>query len=145
MTTPDASSHSISSSHRTWRLLAAGGIILCSGIAIGFGLGARWVRQGDPLGFIEPDKAPARLADMVAWQLGATGAQRDQILAIFESKRDRIDRARLKAYPEIQEILDEVRREVGGVLTTKQAMLWNERFEQLRERWRPRSITQPTP
>ena len=130
---------------RVLRLLAAGAIILCSGIAIGLGAGVRWVRQVDPLAFMEPDKATGRLADMVARHLGLSGTQRDQLLAIFESKRSRIDQARVKIYPEIQEILDEVRHEVSALLTPEQDRLWNERFEQMRDRWRPRSATPASP
>lgn len=130
---------------RTWRLLLAGAIILCSGIAIGVGLGVRLVRASDPGAFLDPDRASVRLVDILAWQLGLDAAQRESILKIFESKRDRIDAARSKIYPEIQGIAEEVRHEVAAVLTRAQAELWNQRFDELRERWRPRGAALPRP
>lgn len=123
---------------RRWRMWLAAAAILVSGIGIGAVLGASWVRNTELPPFMDPERAAVRMADLVAFRLQLSPDERDSVLRVFESKRPRIDSTRLKIYPEMLEILDEVGREVAALLSPEKALIWNTQFDQLREKWRPR-------
>lgn len=123
---------------RSWRTWAAGFIILLSGIVIGAGIGFRAARMRDSLTFLDPHNVPARVARIMKFQLGLNEEQREKLEAIFTRRGDEIDRIRLKILPEMDSVFEDLRQEVNGVLTPAQAKAWDEKFRELRERWRPR-------
>ena len=124
---------------RTWRTFAAGLIILLSGVVIGMGLGFRGARLRDPLTQLEPSAVPGRFANLMKLQLGLSSAQRDQLQGIFEKKMVEINGVRAKFYPELEPVFEDLRKQVDGVLSPEQAQRWDEKFRELRERWRPKT------
>ena len=122
---------------RSWRTWAAGLIILLSGIIIGAGIGFRAARMRDSLTFLDPHNVPARVARIMKFQLGLNEEQREKLEAIFTRRGKEIDQIRLKMLPEMDAVFEDLRKEVDTVLTPDQAKAWDEKFLELRERWRP--------
>lgn len=121
------------------RMFAAGLLILCAGVVIGWGLGFRAGRVRDSPLMVDPRAVPTRMADLVSRQLGLNKVQQERLHEIFESKRLEIDSVRSRILPEMDVILEDIRKQVEAVLDPAQAKAWNEKFHELRERWRPQS------
>lgn len=124
---------------RAWRSYAAGGLILLSGIVIGFGLGVRVERLREPFPIMAPESVPNRLAQLMRRELGLSAEQTEKVKAIFLASRGQIDTVRAKILPEMDAILEATRQEVSEALTPEQAAAWNAKFTELRNKWRPKA------
>lgn len=123
---------------RVWRSYLAGGLILLSGIVIGFGLGVRVERLREPFPIMAPEAVPNRLAQLMRRELGLSAEQAEKVKAIFLASRGEIDVVRSKILPEMDAILESTREKVSQVLTPEQAAAWNAKFAELRNKWRPK-------
>ena len=129
---------------RVWRSYLAGGLILLSGIVIGFGLGVRVERLREPFPIMAPEAVPNRLAQLMRRELGLSAEQTEKVKAIFLASRGEIDVVRSKILPEMDAILESTREKVSQVLTPEQAAAWNAKFAELRNKWRPNSTVNLT-
>jgi hypothetical protein len=121
----------------TLRMVAAGLVILVSGIAIGAGVGLQAVRLRVIDTVSDPDSVPARLSFIMQRLLELSNEQREQLEHIFEAKRPEIDAVRARIRPEMDKLFDELKHEVAAILTPDQAAQWNTKFDEIREKWRP--------
>lgn len=123
---------------RTFRMLAAGLLILLSGILIGGAIGFRVARVRDPLTLFDPDSVSQRIARLMKFQLHLSDEQCASVEAIFERHRAQLDAIRLKMLPEVEPKFEALRKDIESVLSAEQATLWNAKFHEIRDKWRPK-------
>lgn len=122
----------------TRRMVAAGLLILLSGILIGTAIGFRAARFTDPLSLFAPDTVSRRISRLMKFQLGLTEEQRTKVEKILEEHRTKLEVVRLKMLPEVDPLIESLRKDVEDVLTPAQAENWNAKFHELRDKWRPK-------
>src|SRR5262245_35315464 len=117
-------------------------VLIAIGIfAAGFGCGAGWfaVRAIHHLQYAihHPESAPARIAAVLGRRLKLDESQKKQVEQIVAKRQIELLEIRRQFQPLVTEKLDEVRDEVGGVLTNQQRAEWIKLFDGLRDRWLP--------
>jgi Spy/CpxP family protein refolding chaperone len=87
---------------------------------------ARGMRQGP--GGPGPGAGPMRpgLEERLAQELELTGAQKDQVKAILERRRTRLDEVRTETQKRMEKEQEELRSEIRGVLTEAQKKKFDE-------------------
>jgi len=87
---------------------------------------ARGMRQGP--GSPGPGAGPMRpgLEERLAQQLELTAAQKDQVKAILERRRTRLDEVRTETQKRMEKEQEELRTEIRGVLTEAQKKKFDE-------------------
>lgn len=124
--------------NNTRRMVAAGLLILLSGILIGGAIGFRAARLRDPLTLFDPESVSYRISRLMKFQLGLSEEQRAQVEQIFEEHRAEAEVVRRKILPEVEPIMESLRTEVESILSPDQAERWNAKFHEIRDKWRPK-------
>ena len=84
-----------------------------------------------------PEKLPDRLLTRMDNNLGLSDAQHEAAARIIHEHFEAFNDIRSRFYPEIQSELDRMRNDIAAILSDEQRALWEEKFDNLREKWQP--------
>lgn len=124
---------------RSWRLrgFLLGIVIFACGGLVGSLITTHllWKHFLDDVG--RPPRMTERMVGHMMHELDLTDEQADRIRAIMMTRSRQLHEARLQTREMMEGQLDSLRAEVIAVLSAEQAEQWQERFETVRELWRP--------
>ena len=90
-----------------------------------------------------PEDAPERLAGALQRRLDLTNEQRNQVEAIIARRQGELMAIRRQFQPQVVGQLDQLRDEIGQVLTDDQRERWTTLFTTYVNRWLPPPPTPP--
>lgn len=122
-----------------WRAVALGLAIFASGTVVGAAVSLVAVRHVTRTAFQRPELVPQRLARQMRRRLHLDHRQEADVARILADRHAAWLEIRRNTRPRIDAEIERLRREVSGVLTPRQADVWNAWVERGRGRWLPRA------
>jgi len=118
--------------HR-WRMAFFGLVILLAGITLGVAGTLLCVGPAEGQPPMEPAMVVNAIVGRFRGELGITREQDGQIRRILQTRMGKLHEIRVRARPEIEEQLQEMKEEIAAVLTDAQRSRWEGIMERLDE------------
>ena len=116
--------------------LVFGGVIFACGAAAGMAIGVNWDGQDNLRGKPKEGSYAERLTAHLAVELALTPEQKESIQGILERHTHQFREIHSTISPALKAQMDQLRDEVGLCLDEEQRVLWEEKVERYRERYR---------
>ena len=107
-------------------------IILICGILIGSGGTIYFVSSRIIEGIHNPEVFPKRAVERMSARLNLNQEQADNILSIFEQRKEQFELYLADIQPRMKEEIDALKKEVEAILTPEQAVVWEKRMHKIR-------------
>jgi hypothetical protein len=117
-------------------LVLATAILLC-GMIIGSGLTLHVLWSRLLSNIQDLDNLPARITHRMERPLDLSDQQASEVEAVLNRHFQHIQAIRAEVYPKMSAQLDEIRKEVGAILSPKQREQWDKSFDRLRAKLVP--------
>lgn len=118
-----------------WKAFVLALLIVVFGIGIGASGTVLILRNVVLYRLHHPQETDVWLTQMTARALRLTPSEQEQVARLFSKHMKELNRIRLETYPRVNQLLDEMRDEVAGVLDAGKAGEWRKRFERIRGTW----------
>lgn len=122
---------------RRWATVLLAAVIFAAGLVSGVGLTIVVAVHRLQYAIHHPDEGPARITAVLRRRLGLSEEQAHQVEAIVARRQADLAAIRRRTQPEVMRELEQVRAEIGAVLTADQRARWLRLYEEYRERWMP--------
>jgi hypothetical protein len=122
---------------RRWVTLLLAVMIFAAGLVTGAGLTVLVVAKRVQYAIQHPETAPARISAVLQRRLGLDDAQKEQVESIVAKRQVELLAIRRDYQPRVTAELEQLRDEIGEVLTPSQRERWTELFDEYRNRWLP--------
>jgi shikimate kinase len=121
-----------------------GVLIFIAGGVLGAGISLRFLRDRVLYVLHHPQEVPARLSLELKGRLGLNAEETEKVRQIIARRQLALQKIRREVQPQVEEELDELRKEISDALTPEQSAKWNAWFEQMRATWLPPAPPPPT-
>ncbi len=115
-------------------------LFLLCGMIIGGGATVLLLDRSVQRMVAEPGRLQVSLLDRMQAQLDLSESQRVGAAEIVEKHFKTLESIRNTVQPEVRRTMDTLRDEVSAILNDSQRLIWEARFEELREKWEPGSL-----
>ncbi len=122
---------------RRWVTVFLALLIFAAGLVSGAGFVAIFAVHRLQHAIQHPEEAPARLATLLERRLGINAEQKNQVESIVARRQVKLMAIRREVQPQVKQQLEQLREEIGKVLTDAQRQRWTKLFDELVERWMP--------
>jgi uncharacterized protein YneF (UPF0154 family) len=117
---------------RLWLNMLFALIILVCGILIGSGGTIYFLSSRIMEGIHNPEVFPKRAVERMSARLNLNQEQADNILSIFEQRKDQFELYLADIQPRMKDEIDTLEKEVEAFLTPEQAVVWKKRMDMIR-------------
>ncbi len=118
-------------------------LFLLCGMIIGGGATVLLLDRSVQRMVAEPDRLQDTLLERMQARLDLSESQRVDATEIVEKHFETLESIRNTVQPEVRRTMDTLRDEVSAILSDSQRVIWETRFEELREKWQPGSLMPP--
>ncbi len=115
-------------------------LFLLCGMIIGGGATVLLLDRSVQRMVTEPERLQENLLQRMDSRLDLSESQRVHAAEIVERHFKTLESIRSTVQPEVGLALDALRDEISGILDDSQRELWESRFEEVRDKWRPGSL-----
>lgn len=122
---------------RRWLTVLLGILIFGAGFASGAGVTIIAAVHRLQYAIHHPEEAPERVASMLQRKFGLDDAQKAQVEAIVKKHQVELVTIRQEFQPRVMTQLEQIRNEIGQVLSESQREKWFKMFDDIRDRWMP--------
>ena len=122
---------------RWWVVALVGVLIFIAGGVLGAGISLRFLRDRVLYVLHHPQEVPARLSLELKGRLGLNAEKTEKVRQIIARRQLALQKIRREVQPQVEEELDELRKEISDALTPDQSAKWNAWFEHMSDTWLP--------
>lgn len=122
---------------RRWLTVLLGVLIFGAGFASGAGVTVVAAVHRLQHAIRHPEEAPERVASMLQRKFGLDEGQKSRVAAIVKKHQVELATIRQDFQPRVMTQLEQIRNEIGQVLSESQREKWFKMFDDIRDRWMP--------